>query len=399
MNPTGPARQQTVRAGLLTAYLTRSGGGVYTCVKQLSRALREQPGIEVEVIGPIAARRDLSGWAPIEPRTARLFGPSFFSFAPGLGSALGMADLDVLHLHGLWMHPSSACLAYTRRTNRPHIVSPHGMLDPWALRNSGWKKRLVSALYEKANLETAACLHALNQAEAVAIREYGLSAPICVIPNGVEPPPADAEPPPVPWWAKAAPHVKTLLYLGRLHPKKGLPKVLTAWSRLDHATREGWRLLVAGWDENGHQTSLRRLAAALNIEASVTFPGPLFDKDKKAAYYHSHAFILPSVSEGLPVVVLEAWSYGKPVLMTPQCNLPEGFEAAAAIRIEPDEQNIQEALRVLMTMSDSEREQMGANGLALAKRRFSWPAIAGEMANVYRWLSESGPKPFSVIRS
>jgi len=398
MNPPGIARQQSIRAGLLTAHLTRSGGGVYTCVKQLAKALSTQPGIEVEVMGPVAASKDLSEWGPLQPRTASLLGPGFLSYAPGLGRILKEADLDVLHLHGLWMHPSAACLAYTRHNHRPHIISPHGMLDPWALRNSGWKKKLVSLLYESANLKEAACLHALNHAEAAAIRECGLTAPVCVIPNGVELPTTDT-PPPLPWWAKAAPHVKTLLYLGRLHPKKGLPKVLVAWSRLDPAIRDGWRLLIAGWEEHGHQTALRRLAATLNIEASVTFPGPLFGADKKAAYHHSHAFILPSVSEGLPVVVLEAWSYGKPVLMTAECNLPEGFEAGAAMQIEPEEQSIQAAIHAMIAMNDGVREQMGANGLALVAGRFSWPVIAAEMADVYRWLAESGPRPPSIMRS
>jgi poly(glycerol-phosphate) alpha-glucosyltransferase len=399
MNPSGLARRPSIRAGLLTAHLTRSGGGVYTCVKHLAWALRAQPGIEVEVMGPLDSAGDLSEWAPIEPRTATRIGPAFLSYAPGLGGVLKKADLDVLHLHGLWMHPSAAALGYTRRTGRPHMVSPHGMLDPWARQNSGWKKRIVSALYESANLESAACLHALNTAEAAAIRECGFTAPICVIPNGVELPDPSAEPPPIPWWAKAAPDVKTLLYLGRLHPKKGLPKVLTAWSRLDPALRGGWRLLIAGWEEHGHQTALRRLAATLNIEASVTFPGPLFGQDKKAAYHHSDAFILPSVSEGLPVVVLEAWSYGKPVLMTAACNLPEGFEAGAAVSIEPEEESIRAAIHALITMDDASRRQMGANGLALAKSRFSWPVIAEEMAEVYRWLSEAGPKPATVMKS
>jgi len=396
MNLPGTDRQQTIRAGLLTAHLTRSGGGVYTCVGHLAKALLAQPGIAVEVIGPVKASKDLSEWAPIQPRTASLFGPGFFSYAPALAGILKDADLDVLHLHGLWMHTSAASLAYTRRNHRPHMVSPHGMLDPWALRNSGWKKRLASVLYEDANLKTAACLHALNRAEATAIRECGYSAPVCVIPNGVELPTVGPEPPALPWWAKSAPETKTLLYLGRLHPKKGLPNVLTAWSRLKPADRDGWRLLIAGWDELGHQGALRRISGLLNIDTSVTFPGPLFGKDKKAAFYHSHAFILPSVSEGLPVVVLEAWSHGKPVLMTAACNLPEGFEAGAAMPIEPSAESIHESIEALIAMDDAGREQMGANGKALVTEKFSWPVVAAEMADVYRWLSECGPRPATV---
>jgi len=294
------------------------------------------------------------------------------------------------------MHPSVASLAFTRRTGRPRLISPHGMLDPWALHHSGWKKRLAAAFFENANLKSAGCLHALNAAEVESIRDYGFAGPVCVIPNGVDPPAPDAPPPAMPAWKKSAPETKTLLYLGRLHPKKGLPNLLAAWSRIEPCSREGWRLVVAGWDQRGHQPALQRMAAALGIDAAVTFPGPLFGEDKRAAFHYCDGFILPSLSEGQPMVLLEAWACGKPVLMTPQCNLPEGFEAGAAVRIEPNEESITEGLARFMGMTDADRERMGANGRALAERRFSWPAIAAEMAAVYRWLAGKASKPASV---
>jgi glycosyltransferase involved in cell wall biosynthesis len=386
----------TVRAGLLTAHLTRTGGGVFASMCQLAKSLESQPGIEIEVLGPASSAEDLSEWSPLRPRTASPIGPRFFSFAPGLPRQLRKANLDLLHLHGLWMHPSAASLAFTRQTRKPHMVSPHGMLDPWALRNSGWKKTLAAAAFENANLKSAACLHALNIAEEKAVRAHGFRGPVCVIPNGVGIPSPDRKPPAAPWWANAELEARTLLYLGRLHPKKGLPKLLTAWSRLDREILGQWRLLIAGWDEGGHQTALRRMAAALNIEGSVTFPGPLFGEDKKAAFHYCDGFILPSLSEGLPMVVLEAWAFGQPVLMTPECNLPEGFESGAALRIEPTEESLKQALTSFMAMDQADRQRIGANGRALAARRFAWPVIAAEMAAVYRWLAGNGPMPASV---
>ena len=386
----------TVRAGLLTAHLTRAGGGVFASVCQLAKSLESQPGLQVEVLGPAVPGEDLSEWSPLHPRTASPAGPRFFSLAPGLAGQLRSANLDLLHLHGLWMHTSVASLAFTRQTGRPHMVSPHGMLDPWALRNSGWKKRLAAAFFENANLKSAACLHALNKAEEKAVRDHGFAGPVCVIPNGVDAPPPAQEPPAAPWWTRTVPETRTLLYLGRLHPKKGLPNLLAAWSRLDRVLLGQWRLLIAGWDEHGHQNALRRLAVTLNIETSVTFPGPLFGEDKRVAFHYCDGFILPSLSEGLPMVVLEAWACGKPVLMTPECNLPEGFEAGAAVRIEPDEESIKEALTRFLVMEPAERTRIGANGRALAAKRFAWPVIAAEMAAVYRWLAGNGPKPASV---
>ncbi len=200
-----PARWQSVRAGLLTAHLGRAGGGVFTSVRQFARVLETQPGIEVDVFGPARPGQDFPEWSPLQPRTAPPIGPRSFSYAPGLLGRLAAADLDLVHLHGLWMHTSAASLAFTRQTGKPHLISPHGMLDPWALHNSGWKKRIAAALFENANLRAAACLHALNAAEAESIRDYGFAGPVCVIPNGVDLPAAGQPPPAPPWWTKSDP--------------------------------------------------------------------------------------------------------------------------------------------------------------------------------------------------
>ena len=393
-----PPYRPAVRAGLVTAHLTRTGGGVYLSVRQFAVALEEQKGIEVDVYGPGSAERDYSQWSPIIPRVANMVGPASFSYAPSLCRKLASTDLDLVHLHGLWMHTSVATLGFTRKTGKPRMVSPHGMLDRWALGNSGWKKRLAATMYENANLHGAACLHALNVAEAKSIRDYGLTAPICVIPNGIHVP-EEEEQTEDPWWTKGNPDTKTVLYLGRLHPKKGLPKALAAWSRIDPGLRKQWRFLIAGWDENGHQTRLRRVAAELRIEESVTFAGPLFGADKKAAFQHCDGFILPSVSEGLPMAVLEAWAAGKAVLMTQECNLPEGFEAGAAIRIEADEESMARELTNFMLLEPGEREAMGTKGRELVREKYSWPVIAAEMGAVYRWVAGSGPKPPCVVET
>ena len=123
------------------------------------------------------------------------------------------------------------------------------------------------------------------------------------------------------------------------------------------------------------------------------FVGPQFGEAKHASYWAADAFVLPSFSEGLPLTVLEAWSCCLPVLMTPQCNLPEGFAASAAIRIAPEVVSIASGLSELLRMNDSERALMGARGYELVKTRFTWPTIAREMLAVYRWVLGQGEKP------
>jgi poly(glycerol-phosphate) alpha-glucosyltransferase len=270
------------------------------------------------------------------------------------------------------------------------------MLDPWALQNSGWKKRLAARVFENANIRTAACLHALTASEAKSIRAYGFPGPICVIPNGVGLPAPDEPPPALPWWKHIEPDKKTILYLGRIHPKKGLANLVGAWRCIEPGLRDDWRLIIAGWEEHGHQVYLQRLALSLGVQITITFPGPLFGDDMKAAFRHCDGFILPSVSEGLPMAVLEAWAYGKPVIMTPQCNLPEGFEAGAALCVEPEKESILGGLTGFMRMDDAKRRSIGLIGRALAEQRFAWPSVVAQMAAVYRWVAGRAPQPASV---
>jgi poly(glycerol-phosphate) alpha-glucosyltransferase len=268
------------------------------------------------------------------------------------------------------------------------------MLDPWALRNSAWKKRIAGWLYENPNLRGAACIHALCDAEARAIRDYGLDNPICVIQNGIDPPPSLEAPPP--GWEDGGTHgAKVLLYLGRLHPKKNLLNLLQAWAdvQLENQAAREWRLVIAGWDQNGHQAQLERAACDLKIDGTVCFPGPEFGDAKHATFCRADAFILPSLSEGLPMAVLEAWAYGLPVVMTAECNLPEGFDAGAALRLGPKPESITPALVDLIGMSTPARAAMGGRGAQLVRDRFSWSRIARQMRAVYEWCLDAGPKP------
>jgi poly(glycerol-phosphate) alpha-glucosyltransferase len=295
------------------------------------------------------------------------------------------------------MYPSLASLRWSRGARRPYLVAPHGMLDPWAVQRAVWKKRLVGWWFENAHLAGAACLHALTEGEARALRAYGLANPICVVPNGVDLPkdPVPAEPR---WAADARQDRKILLFLGRLHAKKGLANLLAAWRdvRASSAACE-WLLVIAGWDQDGFGRQLERMAEAQGIADSVRFVGPQFDDDKAASFARADAFVLPSLSEGLPVAVLEAWSYGLPVLMTGACNLPEGFSAGAALPIGTDRANIAAGLRRLFALSDAERRDMGACGQAFVHARFSWASVGERMTTVYQWVLGGGPPPSCVL--
>ena len=238
---------------------------------------------------------------------------------------------DLIHIQSIWMHLSYINAKYNSKTGTPYIISTHGMLDSWQLNQSIWKnlkKRIVLQLYEHKHLNNANCIHALCKKEYHAIRKFGLKNPIAIIPNGVDLPVdiVHKENHTLLPWKNDNNRTKTLLFLSRLHRKKGIEKLLDAWLSA-RPNEHQWQLVIAGDTPDLLYTkSLIKRIKSLNLTDSVQLIGGQFDKAKHHCFCFADAFVLPSFSEGLPVAVLEAWSYGLTTLITPHCNLPEGFE-------------------------------------------------------------------------
>lgn len=372
--------------------ITRRAGGVCYAVASLCKAL-DALGTHVSVLGARDRffHEDLPLWGSVDVLPYRAFGPLGSSME--LRRMLARCHPDVVHQNGLWQDDQWAALQWQEMGNGPTVVSPHGMLDPWAVKNSRWKKKLVGRLFANKSLEKATCIHALCQSEVGSIRAYGLKNPIALIPNGVD------LPSPRTLGSKLQTEGKQLLFLGRIHPKKGLAELLQGWAKarsLNPKAFSEWKLLIAGWDDGEHEQGLRALAGELGVGDSVDFTGPHFGAEKEALLRSVDAFVLPSFSEGLPMSVLEAWAFRLPVVMTGFCNLPEGFKADAAIRIEPRPEHIAQGLGQLVDLSRDGLERMGARGRALVEERFAWPQIAQEMKAVHEWCL-GGDKPACLI--
>ena len=388
-----------MKIAFVTHWLSNAGGGVATVVESLSSAL-VKAGVNTRVFGLRDGRLsdDMASWTGAPAVALPTLGPRPLGFAPGLGSALRDFSPDVIHTHGIWML-TSAAVANLTASGVPSVVSPHGMLDSWALNTSRLKKHIARTLFEERHLSQATCLHALNVAEFAAIRDFGLTNPIAVIPNGIDFPlslaPTDHDSPP--WDEHWVNEGRVLLFLGRLHPKKNIDGLLRAIAMIRcHNALGDWRLAIAGWSQGDHDTVLRNLVRELNLDDRVTFIGPLYGAEKAAAYRHATAFVLPSHSEGLPMAVLEAWTYGLPVAMTLACNIPEGFAAGAASEIGTAPIDIANSLGNFMALSCTDLELMGDRGLNLVKENFTWPAVADRLIDVYRWAQGAGSIPSDV---
>ena len=248
------------RVGMLLPSASRRAGGVFSAVSSLSTELVSD-GYDVKVFASedpdIEADRKAWGRVALSLRPAR--GPAVFAYQPGLIRDLAAARLDLVHLHGLWTYPSVAALLCSGES-RPKVVSPHGMLDSWALQNSAIKKRIVAGLFERRNVTRADALHALCGPEHRAIRSYGYRGPVAFIPNGVfleDGPVAPVRPA---WSSDIPAGVKVLLFLGRIHPKKGLDRLLQAMALWSGAEADPWHLVVAGWDQAGTMAALAEQA-------------------------------------------------------------------------------------------------------------------------------------------
>lgn len=385
-----------MKCSILTSANSRQAGGLFGAVAGLSREINlEENQLNLISYNDIYSNEDLIEYGNTvnyEYKISRLELLAKFGYSSNIISVLENLSPNLLDVQGLWMYHSWAALKYQKKhPNTKKVITPHGMLDPWALKNSAWKKKLVGKLFEYENLKTADCFHALCKSEYNSIRDFGLTSPIAIIPNGIDLPNNIQ--------IEKNNKKRVLLYISRIHPKKGLKEMIEGVAILRQRNKsilDNWSIRVAGWNQNGHLEELISLCKKLGLSNIVNFIGPIFGGEKEQELCQADAFILPSFSEGLPMSILEAWAYKLPCIITDYCNLPEGFETNAAIRIEPNSESIADGLENMFSMSNSQRISMGINGYKLCERQFTWKVIAQQKMHLYRWLLGEDEKPCFV---
>lgn len=287
----------------------------------------------------------------------------------------------VIHDHGVWLPVNHMVAKLSRRFGIARMVSPRGMLEPWALNHRRWKKRLAWALYQRRDLEYATGLHATAQSEAENFQKLGLTPPIFVVPNGVQIPPnnyLEFKP-----RTLAASRVQRAVFLSRIHPKKGLPMLAEAWRRVRPTN---WKMVVIGPDECGHLAEIKAIAARLEIAQDWEFLPQAFGEEKWRRLAEADVMILPTYSENFGNAVAEALMAETPVITTTGAPWQGLRSNRCGWWISPTIEGVEEALRSAFSKTPQELREMGRRGREWARVEFAWPNLALQMKEVYEWM-------------
>jgi glycosyltransferase involved in cell wall biosynthesis len=270
---------------------------------------------------------------------------------------------DVVHIHGPWSSSNLQVAAIARQNRKPYVVSAHGMLDDWSMAQSALKKKVHLALFSRRMLNGAAWIHCTAQNEAAQVSKH-TTARTRVVPLPMDIGPYRNLPGPEIARAKfgVSREKPTLLFLSRLHPKKGAEHAIDALAvlRKDYPTCE---LLIAGpAQDETYARMLKARVASLGLEQSVRFIGMVDGIEKISLYQACAALVLPTSQENFGFVILEALAAGTPVVTTRGVDLWQELETSGGATIcEPDGAKIAQATSRLLA-SPVLREQMGSSG-------------------------------------
>ena len=353
------------------------GGGLGTSTVALHGRFLAA-GVDSQLCSTYGERAQLSSEGILEFRRSK---PGFLYYSPELKNRVHelAADRDILHGHGLYIGTNYLFGGEARRQRKPMVYHVHGFFEPWILNRSRWKKKLAHWLFEDANFRQVKLWRALTPREADQIRACGITAPIVVAPNGLmlenfpapEKKDEPIETPFIPCLAKTG---RRALFLGRIHPKKGLDLLLSSWAALNGA-RNDWELVIAGPDENGYLNEIQSTARVLNLHDKIRFTGPVTGRAKIALLHSADLFVLSSYSEGFSVSLLEAMACKVPVVATQSCNFPDVTARQAGWECECTRESVRETLNEALREDDVARQQRGWNGYRLVGELYAWPAI------------------------
>jgi glycosyltransferase involved in cell wall biosynthesis len=294
----------------------------------------------------------------------------------------------VLYDVGLWLPSNHFAAQIATQSQTPFVSSPRGMLSREALKVSKWKKKIAWNLYQRRDLRRASVLHATSEAEARDFRGRKLSQPIAIVPNGVE----------IPIGIQRSDNTshksRTVLFLSRLHPIKGLKDLVNAWARVRPS---GWRAVIAGPDENHHRREIESLAESSGTRGDFEFVGAVDDGQKWKLLSEADLFVLPSYSESFGLAIAEAMAAGVPVITTRATPWRDIETHRCGWWVDTGADSIARSLSLATACTREELEAMGARGRELVSKNYSWKSAAKNLLSVFEWVLGQAEKPACVV--
>jgi glycosyltransferase involved in cell wall biosynthesis len=336
-----------------------------------------------EAVGRYSDIRHALDW-PKDPVTRKLAKSS------AMKRSLLATEFDILHGHGLWLMPNIYPADMASRKNIPLLLSPRGMLGEDALQFSNRIKGLFWFLFQHQAAERVSSFHATSVSEYEDIRRAGLKQPVAIIPNGIDIPDFDLMP------ARQGNNRPFILSLGRIHPKKGLDRLVRAWASVESEFPQ-WALKIVGPDERGHVAELKRLVQQLGLKNVHILP-PSFADEKIELMRNAELFVLPTLNENFAMTVAESLAVATPVISTKGAPWAELEQHGCGWWVDHGETAMAAAIKSALRLSANERAQMGQRGRSWMASSFGWPAIAVQMLDVYRWLKDEGSIPDWVVK-
>lgn len=295
-----------------------------------------------------------------------------------------LPEYDLYHIQGLWLYLGHGVASYARKWNKPYVVSLRGMLYPQALAHSALIKKISLLLYQRHDLQQAACIQATCIEEMFHYRELGFSNPVAVLPNPIDIEGIIEHP-------ISSPQKLRIGYLGRVHPRKRIERLIYAFDALRNELKEA-ELLIIGSGDKQYEQFLRDEVIRLHL-TNVRFAGFLTGEDKDKAILSLSYLVVPSDFENFGNIVTEALVRGVPVIASKGMPWQELEDYHCGWWIDNDQETINKTLHIAIYTSESERIEMGMNGKQLVAEKYSVDSLGEKMKLLYEWILYGGAKP------
>ena len=362
--------------------IDRSSGGTTEYVRLLAEKLGGQS--ELHVVTHISQHPAEMGQCLVLYFRKNIFGAMKREWM----ELLNKVHPDIVHVHGCWTPQCAWVQKWSQAKGYKVILTPHGMLEPWIMNRNYWIKKLPALmLYQKKAICKANYIHATAEREKVNLLKLGYNDKIRVIPNAV-----DVESIKI---KESWQRTKTILFLSRIHEKKGLNFLIKAASILKKEL-DGYQIVIAGEGDASYIETLKQMVLQAEVQNIVSFAGGVYEEEKWKLFRKADVFVLPTFSENFGIAVAEALASGTPVITTKGTPWADLVNYDCGWHTEIGTLPTVNALKEFLQLDEKALESMGRNGRRLIEEKYSTKAMADEMMELYRGLLVS---PMNLIRS